>query len=227
MRAHQFQLSRHAFVRTSRRPRWISRSGLRPSRPQCGDGEVVKEDHPALAQHRHAARLRFAHAASGAKHGIGQRLTRGGRDRIFTREPRRRVGSAHGAKRVSIRGADGLGPAGPYAVILAKLYPFLGEPRVRRKIFAGDHFPRYRAWAQVPTCGGPSGTPAMASENARSTDPKTAISRERSARSTIVAPAMEPGSSRPARLMTARSVSTKGASRAIMVRIATCYSRKS
>jgi hypothetical protein len=67
----------------------------------------------------------------------------------------------------------------------------------------------------------------MASENARSTDPKTAISRERSARSTIVAPAMEPGSSRSARLMTARSVSTKGVSRAIMVRIATCYSSKS
>jgi hypothetical protein len=26
-------------------------------------------------------------------------------------------------------------------VVLAKLSPFLGEPRVRRQIFAGDHFP--------------------------------------------------------------------------------------
>jgi hypothetical protein len=33
------------------------------------------------------------------------------------------------------------GAPGRYAVILAKLYPFLSEPRVRRKIFAGDHFP--------------------------------------------------------------------------------------
>ena len=44
------------------------------------------------------------------------------------------------SKRVAVRRADGLGPAGPNVVVQTELYPIVGEPSVGREIFAGNHF---------------------------------------------------------------------------------------